>query len=368
MVRNIFYTEKYNLINGVAVRMSVRSLKNFGGVFLSPLLSFFNENLNKISEENDKLFFLAREGYWLKKSYDAYQEASGAGKGSSYLLVSRAFLFKIGLIHPKTWQYSLDFEYKGSLYELMKTRFMISDMSIVDIFSKQEFEKTINLPADLKKIEKILIDKQAKLQVVLQESNQAYRAYLDKIGFFSNEKAHLVDVGYSGTIQTLLTLIYQKDTVGHYLIASKPGKKRFGEQTMECKGYLNEGAKLGDGYVPLDRSMLIESLLTAPVGQFQDMRLSVIEDKSFDFYYGREVSSQHYFYLIEQIMEGALTQMKQFLSNGVTFNENEIETLLKGFLTKKGMIPRASWPIFEIDDDTANEGTLNTLEFWGLKS
>ena len=191
--------------------------------------------------------------------------------------------------------------------------------------------------------------------------------YLTSIGFFEEETVNVVDLGYSGTIQTLLTILFKKNTKGLYLIASNPGEHNFDEQTMSMVGYLKEGVKMRDGYIPLDRSMFLESLLTAPVGQFQDIRLSPLPNKVFEFYYGRKVSSQHQFHLLEQVCQGAIKQMEQYLVDGVGFSAKEVESLYSTFVTKKGMLPRGSWPLFTIDDDIASEGTVNGLDFYGLK-
>lgn len=348
--------------------MSVASLNDFGAAFLSSTLTFFNANLAKNTKQETKLFFLAREGYWLEKSYAAYSKAKGRQQDAAYMLVSRAFLFKIGLMHPKTWDYSLNFSFQGSVYSLMKNRFMLSDGDIAKAFTDTELKQELNLPDDIASVKQLFSKKQPQLSTSLQSTQESYTAYLNSIGFLSVDKVHLVDIGYSGTIQTLLSIIFEKDSVGHYLIASKPGVRQEHGQTIECKGYLKEGVKMNEGFVPLDRSMILESLLTAPVGQFQNITKSLLEKDCFVFYYGRKVASQHQFYIIEKIMEGAITRMVLNAKNAIEFEAEEVESILSAFVTKKGMIPSCSWPIFEIDDDTANEGTLNTLNFWGLKS
>jgi len=223
------------------------------------------------------------------------------------------------------------------------------------------------LPDDLIKVSSLLKDKQAKLSPVIEPTSSAYHQYLTSIGFFDVETVNLVDLGYSGTIQTLLTILFKKNTKGHYLIASKPGEKNVEQHTVTMLGYLKEGVKMGGGYTPLDRSMFLESLLTAPVGQFQDVRLSPLPDQTFDIYYGRKVTSQHQFHLLEQICQGALKQMSQYIEQGVTFSAEEVETLYTTYVTKKGMLPKHSWPLFTIDDDIASEGTVNGLDFFGLK-
>lgn len=347
--------------------MSVTSLQQLGAVLVSPIFTFFNQQLTNNLDEQQRVFFLAREGYWLSSAYSEFCKATGRADKAQYMLVSRAFLFKIGLLEPKTFAYSLNFKFTGSLYELMRSRFMLSDTSLKTVFNDKQLQQSYSLPYDLKKIASLLAQKQIELKPVIGPTSLAYKEYLTSIGFFDVETAHLVDLGYSGTIQTLLTILFKKNTKGHYLIASNLGESTIDNQKVTMVGYLKEGVKMGGGYIPLDRSMFLESLLTAPVGQFQDIRLSPLPDNLFDTYYGRKVTSQHQFHLLEQICQGAIKQMNQYISDGVTFSVDEVETLYSTFVTKKGMLPTCSWPLFTIDDDIASEGTVNGLEFFGLK-
>jgi hypothetical protein len=109
--------------------MSIASLQQLGATLIAPMLTFFNQKLTKETNAKEKLFFLAREGYWLNRAYSDYCRGKGTVDNSQYMLVSRAFLFKIGLTEPKSFPYSLNFNFSGSLYELMRSRFMLSDIS-----------------------------------------------------------------------------------------------------------------------------------------------------------------------------------------------------------------------------------------------
>ncbi len=347
--------------------MAIESLKQLGAVFLAPVLTYFNKNLFDNRPKNRPLFFLAREGYWLQSAYSRYASGRDESVETRYLLVSRAFLFKIGLIEPKTHAYSLNFKFAGSMRELMRTRFMLSDVTINQIFSEKELKQKLFLPNDIEKVSTLITSKIEQLTPIILSSSNAYREYLTQLGFFENNTVDLVDIGYGGTIQTLLSLIFDINTVGHYLIASNAGEKQAGEKSALMKGYLKEGVKLGGGYIPLDRSMFLEGLLTAPNGQFQDIRFSPLQHRTFDFYYGRKVSSQHNFHLLETVCNGALRQMDEFVTHGIEFTSSEVESLYTSFVTKKGMLPRDSWPLFEIDDDITSEGTVNGIDFFGLK-
>ncbi|GMQ47920.1 hypothetical protein [Vibrio sp. 10N] len=345
--------------------MAIESLRQVGQTFASPVLTFFSQQLAQFPSNH--YFFLAREGYWLEQAYDTYQHARGVKTNSQYLLASRAFLFKLGLIEPKSYDISLDFSFSGSLYELMRTRFMLSDVSIRKLFDEKQQTKSIVLPHDLEKIAQLLQEKLPQLEAIIAPSMNAYRHYLSSLGFFDHKQVHLVDLGYSGSIQTLLSLLFHVDSVGHYLIASKPGQRTHNGNQLTMKGYLNEGSKLGEGYTPLDRSMLLEAVLTAPTGQFQDIRFDETGEQTYQFFFGRKVRSQHNFHTLEAMMKAALESIEQHSVLDISFEKQEVEQILTSHMKKQGMFPRSCWEVFSLDDDIAGEGTLDALDFWGLK-
>ncbi|WP_207902665.1 hypothetical protein [Reinekea marinisedimentorum] len=281
------------------------------------------------------------------------------------MLVSRGFLFKIGLLKPSSYPYSLGFNFTGTIYQLLRTRFILSDVSINQIFTAKEQKQNVCLPDDMVTVSQLLESKLDKLTPIISQSADAYRSYLESLGYFESS-VNVVDVGYSGSIQKLLTILFGKSTKGHYLIASKPGETAVAGNTVSMHGYLKEGVKLEEGYLPLDRSMFLESLLTAPQGQFQDIRYSALNNHTFDFYFGRKVASQHNFHMLEQICNGALEQMTEYSKKGIEFTVEEVESILQAYVGKKGMFPRHAWPLFSIDDDISNTGTVNAIEFFGL--
>lgn len=348
--------------------MAIESLQQLGAVFLSPVLTYFNQHLFEQQPTDRPLFFLAREGYWLEKTFQRYAQAKNSPADTRYMLVSRSFLFKIGLLKPQTYPLSLNFKFSGTLYELLRTRFTLSDIEICQVFSNKEFTRPVSLPQDIDKVATMLAAKIPQLTPAISPSSEAYQRYLTELGFFEHSVADVVDLGYGGTIQTMLSLMFNLDTVGHYLIASNPGERQVNGQRVIMQGYLKEGVKLGDGYVPLDRSMFLEGLLTAPVGQFQDIRLNPLPGQKFDYYYGRKVTTQRQFHLVDAVCQGAIEQLACFSESGIEFTRQEVETLYSTFVTKKGLLPRNSWPLFEIDDDIASEGTVNAIDFFGLRA
>lgn len=339
---------------------------SFGTSFIGPTLSFFAANLVSYTSEETTLFFLAREGYWLDKAYKSYIDGRGGKRESHYLLASRAFMFKVLLNDSRSYSYSLKSDFTGSFFDFMRTRFLLSNTEIQTIFSDDITQSPVSLPKDKEKIVGILINHKSGIDAAINPTKEAYLAYLDSLGVTSQSTLHLVDLGYSGTIQSLLTILLNKNTFGHYLIASKSGEHTVANNTAVMKGYLKEDVKIGDGYLPLDRSMFLESLLTAPFGQFRGIKFNTFDQTKFDFYYGRKVTSQRYFYELEQMMYGALKYCFHTGKHQIKFTNDELEMLLNNYLSKRNMIPSITKHIFDIDDDVTGNGTVNALEFFGL--
>lgn len=339
---------------------------NFGSTFLGPVLSFFSRYLAKHQPQSAPLYFLAREGYWLQQAYQQYLVGAGKQQQSYYLLASRAFLFKLLLGNSQSYVYSLKGDFKGSFYDLMRTRFLLSNSEIEDIFSNEISGLYVELAADKQSIIEVLANHKKAIDKVIAPTKCAYLTYLEAMGVNKQSTLHLVDLGYSGTIQALLSILLNKDTYGHYLIASKPGEYNVNDNKVTMRGYLKEGVKIGEGYLPLDRSMFLESLLTAPNGQFRDIKLNTFDQSKFDFYYGRKVASQRYFYELEQVMAGALNYCFHTGKHQLAFTSHELELLLNSYMGKPNMIPKCTTHIFDIDDDVTGNGTVNALQFFGL--
>ena len=354
------------MLSNCKMPVSEPRFANFGSVFLGPVLSFFSQRLLDNQPQDKPLYFLAREGYWLQQAYNHYLNGARKQQKSYYLLASRAFLFKLLLSDERSYTYSLKGDFTGTFYDLMRTRFLLCDSEITTIFTEHVFNTQIDLKKDKSKIIAMLTDSRDDIDLLVAPIKCAYLAYLKSIEVTAQSTLHLVDLGYSGTIQSLLGILLNKDTHGHYLIASNPGSHKVASTRAYMQGYLKEGVKIGDGYLPLDRSMFLESLLTAPNGQFRDIKFNTLNPNSFDMYYGRKVASQRYFYLLEQVMAGALSLCEHNAQRAVNFTANELEILLESYLAKPNMIPHAVRHIFDIDDDVAGNGTVNAIQFFGL--
>lgn len=182
--------------------------KNYSGFCFS--LSLFTEKLYiKLKQDNaSKVFFLSREGEFLKKLFDAYLKIQNDNSiETRYLYVSRQSTFLASL------NIDLDEEKFHNLFRQFKNMsaktFMLNlDFSAEDILAVQE-EVQIDINKEIKNFEQSECIKDLKNSGtfrnayinVVEFQKTMFEKYLDQEGYRKGETLYIVDVGWKGTIQ-----------------------------------------------------------------------------------------------------------------------------------------------------------------------
>jgi hypothetical protein len=324
------------------------SLHEFGYNFLGPITSEYLFRLKEILNKNPskKLLFLAREGYFLKMAYEKLVQADFAVDiERQYLNVSRVFLFKITVGDPEARALSLKTNFDGTLRQLLSNRFGF----------------TLQLPL----LEEKLAGVSDQLSALVEQSKIAYLQYLQSLSIPDNSL--MIDLGYSGTIQKLLTYLLHKNTRGIYFITTKQGQHKIDKHTATMHSVYKDRVSLGDGYTMLDRSLLLEALLTSPQGQFCDIKKSLEEVSGpYQFLFGKKVYAQLNPHELKCIHDGALECILDCARHDIRFSIQEIEELFESYATQRGLFPRVVWPLFDVDDDVSGNGSVNPLQLFRI--
>ena len=358
------------------------ALKDFGYQFLGPMCTRYFESLktlidtheaNNESEEAQapiSLVFLAREGYFFKRAYDALvKQGFMPDIERCYLRVSRTFLFRICVTDSATWDISLGHKYKGTLETLLTHRFGFSGNQARYLFSEDLLEGDIELPLDLNSVKSLFEERLALLNELTIDSRTDYLSYLRGIGLFESNLPVMIDVGYSGTIQKLLTILLSKNTEGLYFMTTKGGEHSLGEATATMHPVFQDEVAMGEGYLMLDRSLFIESLLTSPNGQFLDIyaRHPALELKEpYQFVYGRESYTQTHFFELSTVHDGAIEAVLHNLLNNIHYSTEEIEDMYALYTGHRHMMPSSAYPLFDVDDAISGNGNVNPMSLFGL--
>lgn len=191
----------------------LKDLKLMASAFFAPFFLKFFDYLQKTSDSDTSLLFLAREGYFLKKAYGYYCRAfKKKERLNYYFLTSRRAASVPAIQTVKDIDDLLNIEYSGKLLSLLKDRFGILAPGIIDC--------PIKLPQDKLIVLEILKDYTKELLGNSIKEKMAYQNYISTlIGTISEkQKLTLVDVGYSGTIQYNLMKMLDIPLDGCYLI------------------------------------------------------------------------------------------------------------------------------------------------------
>ncbi|OFC70115.1 hypothetical protein [Alteromonas confluentis] len=339
------------------------SLKQFGYNFCGPIVySYIKKVSSLLQKEPKRVYCLAREGYFFKQAFEAFNP----GEQAEYLLASRTFLFRMTINDPLSWQFSLGHAFEGTIGKFFVSRFGFTQEQTARFLSDIEFESEITLPEDKKNIEAILIRELALISDLIASSKANYLRYLQSIGLSSEtlSNALLLDVGYSGTIQKLLSLLLQSNSHAFYFITTDSKNASVGEYLCTQHFAFKDQVKMGDGYTMLDRSMFLESLFTSPDGQFIDL-LKSAENELIPCY-GKRNYTQHHFEKLDLVFQGALLAITDYQKSNITFSLEEIESLYSLYVNSRHMLPSATWPLFEFDDAISGFGNVNSLQFFGM--
>lgn len=342
------------------------ALKEFGAAFLGPSLTAYVREVEKHAEGKLPVC-LAREGWLIHQLLTRLSEERliHLDHPPVYLRLSRTLLFRAMLGEPLTYTVALKMDFEGTVLDLLMKRFGLQMHEAFACMPAEVLGFGVSLPDNSDNVREWLKPHNDRLRNQVEHTREAVESYFHSQGLGKENPVPLMlDVGYSGSIQKLCTSFLRRDTEGLYFIATKPGKQKIGDNTARLSGVFREGVDWQQNYTMLERSLLLECMMTAPHGQVVDVRES--QDGEYVFFYGREASSQRYYQNLQAVLEGAVESVTDNLRNDVTYTKDEVETLFEVFSTRSGAIPQAAWHLFTADDDITGNGMVSPLQIFGI--
>lgn len=342
-----------------------QALREFGASFMGPAFLVYAKAVEAQGAGRVPVC-LAREGWCFERLLTQLQARNLVTFEHSprYLKVSRTLLFRANLGEAFLWPLALGNDFEGGMLDLMRKRFGLQMHEAFSVLPAELLQMHVKLPVQQDDVVTWLTPHLERLKALVAPTRQGVMAYLKALGLTDGAAPVMLDLGYSGTIQKLLTRMLQRETFGLYYVATKPGKSLQGGATANLAGVFREGVSWGDGYQMLDRSLLFESLMTAPHGQVVDVRQD--SDGGFEFCYGRQAATQRHFQDMQEVFDGAIEQVAEWLAAGVSFTPEEVEQMYENFATRQGAIPQCAWHLFFVDDDFSGNGILNPLVLFNI--
>lgn len=343
--------------------LKIRELKAFGSAILGPSISLFYHRLatktSYAQQSPSNLYFLAREGYLLQRGYDRLQNTLRGAANSKYLVTSRVLMFRALLEDQRVFPLICSHNYSGTLEGLLQSRCGLNKEEIQTLTLDSNLfpnglPNKVELPSDAPKLIQLIEQNADTIKSYSTATKNAYLQYLDELGINAEKRVHVVDLGYSGTIQKCLSILTEKPVVGHYLITTPAAKNT---RINKFIGHLFSNRAWGSGCSLLDLSLILEALLTAPSGSAQGVQYS---SKGIEFTYGLETKSQDCFELLEYIFEGCIDycQLNYKLNN--TFSPSEVDIMYRlATCTKNSTMPDEAFNMLEVEDSFSGLGVIN---------
>ncbi|WP_169745653.1 rhamnan synthesis F family protein [Sulfurovum lithotrophicum] len=266
-VVNQLFSSAFELSETVLKFSKKCSPYTFGYTALAPFFYLFVNNVyRKFSDK--RIFFLARDGYFLQKTYEQFlQTKQLEPEGREYYLQisRRAMLGAIIKNEDNLKNMIMDLgNYEGMFSSMLYSRVGLSESFLAES-GIEDFEIVDNNGLDKAYI--LLVEHIDLINKHAEGEHRAYLAYLDSIGFFEENEDVLIDLGYSGTIQNYLHQLTEKKLTGEYFVTTEK-VKRIENENIRLHGYFADGIDLADNCNTVYKyALVLEAFLTSDKGQ-----------------------------------------------------------------------------------------------------
>lgn len=347
-----------------------------GYIVFGPIIFNFMNWLIKTSGEDDcqQLWFIAREGYLLNAVFEMIAanphlpDLKENLPGNCYFLCSRRTAVFALLETERDIPRLIDGYFKGSLRELFIKRLSISSIThIEDRLGSETLNQQIILPKDFNRIFRYFERVMNILAPDAQTEREFLLEYCNTHGFDGSKRISVVDIGYSGTIQSALAELLNYSIEGYYFVTENNPLKISHSGSMR-KAYFDENVPPYNKQQPIHRySHLLEAVLNAPTGQV--IRFDKNISNGIFPVFKEHGSSQKEFYRISQIHEGILKFIAEMIEEfgpnalAIEFPKDLVQTCYQ--LVIDGDIDIGSLkPILSVEDDYCGNEEILPLDFY----
>jgi hypothetical protein len=341
--------------------------RSFGAAFLGPILALYLSSLFAYIKKNrvQKLWLLSREGYFLRQALMVLKNDCGLKNLElEYVYVSRTLLFKLALLDERLWEITLEHSYRGTILSFFQNRYGFNRNEIGAISTSLreggcDYTQFISLPNDKDKMLGLISKSKESFELSVLQTKSHYLEYLKSIEFNNQDVKHMVDIGYSGTIQKLLSKLTGARSVGHYFFTTA---KAANEAGLEFIGHILENVSSESNRNLIDRSLFIEAILTAPHGQVKSIIRNV--DGGIKFVYGPETAAQQNFRILQNIFNGAIDYAQETIHNDEIMSVPDLEFYYSRFVNTPALFPESVRGILDLDDTISGFGIVNPIRFF----
>jgi len=296
---------------------------DIGYQILGPLCyGFISWVIQHAEEKNIKhLYFIAREGWFLKKIFDEINLVAQTGIISHYFYASRRALFFPWVSRPigeSLFSFLL-----SSKPSMLSEYLNVLELEIDDehlkklgFTSKEEIIDPYSDEHDSFRFKALLDSETEQLERLANEEKSNYLEYLQEVGMLSTNQIGLVDSGWFGNGQKKLQKFIElsnpeTNMFGFYLALHEKAKSNFDEKSLGY-GYLYQFDNFNDDVeLFLEIARIFEVFLSAPAESLK--KFSKKDGVIFPVFMKEENNNLRLHPSLEEIHEGALDFVKEFV-------------------------------------------------------
>jgi hypothetical protein len=328
----------------------ISPFSKFGYQYFGPLLLDWYNRLNnaEIARDAETIYCLGREGWSLVSFFSAVENLRGAPRRRYvYLHASRALLTHLSLSDERLANIGFSSRFDGTIRHFFQARLGLSE-DLIGLSGGGD--RRIILPRDHDYVSHLFAGKEALARPFAERARAVYGDYLRGRGLHGDRRFVLADLGFRGTTQALLSDLYDLDLVGVYAMLDPGGvPPPLTLKPGSAIGLFSDDWSFGQGYAPMDGSLLFEAFLTAPFGQVVGVQDGVDGDP---FLYRPGGSAQANFGIIADCMQGALkfSYDHEDLVGSESAIISDFELFFESFSNAIKRNIAAFEPILELDD------------------
>lgn len=255
--------------------LEISSPHSLGYLVLGPLITDYTCWLVRLASEigAGQVLFLAREGHLLHQAFKLVRQASSrtAGLRGDYLLASRRGVGMPSLRRAEDIEALLGSTFQGTLRQLLESRFGQEAASVVArILGPRTMEDMVFLPDMKASLQSKLSPAIGALLEAADDERSCYLEYWTSL--VGDDSVVLADIGYSGTIQKLLSRLTGRNLDAAYFAVNQRIEELAdsGSRAWARYGDARNASMASSEIFRYD--LLLEALLTAPQGQFLRFR------------------------------------------------------------------------------------------------
>lgn len=233
----------------------------FGGIIYSFLAWLLKETKARNIE---RIFFFARDGYFLEKDYLYLQGLCGEKDwpNAIYLAISRRLALISSLRDGIELDYVMNVPYNGTFEQFMESRFDIQ-IGEDDIYSNEE----VTIPKDVDKISEWIKPYLEKILLEIRKEKANYLAYIGQFDITENDG--VVDLWFHGNNQYSLSKVVGKSLTGFYFAANLTENNKCKKNNILVPCFQDNGDMDAEECNLKKADIFIESFFTAPYGMIK---------------------------------------------------------------------------------------------------